>query len=67
MKDGVHLMRSRVALAFYLIRRLNLDLDDEQIAPARKQIVLTNLDEVNEVIRSADAAARTRVADASTR
>jgi hypothetical protein len=34
------------ALAFYLIKRLNLDLDDDKITLDRLQIFLTNLAEV---------------------
>ncbi len=44
---------TRVALAFYLIQHLNLDL---ALPPRRQQLVLTNLDQVNEACENAKKA-----------
>ena len=55
MRDGVRVLPVRIALAFYVIKRLNLDLD---LPPERKQIDLANADEVER--RRRDAQARTR-------
>ena len=46
MADGVLEVRSRLALAYYLERRLNLDLGPEQVTPERQQIVLLNRKEL---------------------
>jgi predicted DNA-binding transcriptional regulator YafY len=43
-------LKTRAALAFYMIQHFNLDLDLE---PPRKQLVLTNRDEVDEACRIA--------------
>lgn len=61
MKDGALILRTRAALSFYLIRRLNLDLKDEFVPPERKQISLSNLDEVNEIQRVAKEETRRRI------
>lgn len=55
MDRGLLTIKTRVALAFYLIKRLNLDLDEDHIVPERKQIFLRNLAEVEEVQRVAKA------------
>jgi hypothetical protein len=53
MKEGTLIINTRVALAYYLLRRFNLDLDDDlNLAPERRQIVLLNLDEVLQAIKS---------------
>lgn len=44
---------SKLALAFYVIKGLNLDFDSEQISPARKQIFLRNLSEVEKEVEKA--------------
>jgi len=62
MENGSLILPTRVALAYYLIRRLNLDLPDDLMSPERKQISLTNLNEVEEAERVAKAAARARLA-----
>jgi hypothetical protein len=62
MDRGLLIMKTRAALAFYLIKRLNLDLGGKQIPPERKQIFLTNLTEVEEAQRTANAETRARVA-----
>ena len=43
-------LKTRVALAFYMIQHFNLDLDLE---PPRKQLVLTNRDEVDQSLQLA--------------
>lgn len=61
MKDGVLILSSRVALAYYLKRRLNLDLTTEQLPAERLQIFLTNAAEVQAVeARTKDEAKRRR-------
>ncbi len=49
----------RLSMAFYFIKRMNLDLTD--LPPARAQISLHNLAEVQEAINIAKAEARRRV------
>lgn len=61
MEEGVLRMTTRVALAFYLIKRLNLDLEGEHITPERKQIFLSNYAEVEKVQLAAKDEARARV------
>ena len=46
MTDGRLCVETRLALAFYQIKRMNLDLDADVIPPERKQLQLTNLDEI---------------------
>jgi len=55
MEQGLRIIKTRVALAFYLIKRLNLDLSDDVLSPARKQIFLTNLSEVETAQRTANS------------
>jgi hypothetical protein len=62
MIDGVLRLKTRLALAFYLIARLNLDLTDENIRPERRQIFLTNAAELEATSRAAKAHSRARVA-----
>jgi len=56
MRGGVRKIEMRLSLAFYFIKRLNLDLD--VLEPARAQIRLTNLSEVEAAI--ADARERSK-------
>ncbi len=65
MKNGLLVVKTRAALSFYLIRRLNLDLSDEVVRPERKQIFLTNLAEVEQIQRAAKDETRVRVGKAS--
>ncbi|MDB4222785.1 WYL domain-containing protein [Granulosicoccus sp.] len=51
MSKGVRKIEMRIALAFYFIRLHNLDL--ETLEPARAQIILANLPEVEAVIADA--------------
>lgn len=68
IKDGILPVPVRLALAFYLIKRLNLDLADKGIEPERLQIFLTNADEVREAqaLAKAEVARRTQVISATT-
>jgi hypothetical protein len=50
MSRGRLRLNTRVALAFYMIQHFNLDLDLE---PSRKQLVLTNQDEVDQACKQA--------------
>jgi hypothetical protein len=61
MDQGILTVTTRAALAYYLIKRMNLDLTDERILPARKQIVLANLSEVEDALRRAEQATSARV------
>lgn len=51
MRDGVRKIEMRLSLAYYFIKRHNLDLD--VLEPARAQIILTNLTEVEAAIANA--------------
>ena len=62
MIDGERSVRTRLALAFYLVARMNLDLDDEAVSPHRKQLQLTNLPELEKARDEAKAEARRLVA-----
>jgi hypothetical protein len=53
MKGGLLVLETRAALAFYLIKHLNLDLDGDKISPDRLQIFLTNSADVEEACRVA--------------
>ena len=61
MIDGVLSLKTRLALAFYVIARLNLDLTDEQIRPERKQISLTNRASLEEAREAAKTHSRMRI------
>jgi hypothetical protein len=61
MNNGLLVVKTRAALSYYLIRRLNLDLSDEVVRPERKQIFLTNLAEVEQIQRAAKDETRMRV------
>ena len=58
MREGVREIEMRLSLAYYFIKRMNLDLDD--LEPARAQIKLANLREVEAAINDARAASRKR-------
>ena len=55
MRDGVLEVEVRLSLAYYFIKRMNLDLD---LKPARAQIRLANLSEVEAAIADARTASR---------
>lgn len=67
MENGELVLQSRLALSYYVIRRLNLDLTQGQISPLRQQIFLANDAEVKEVERAAEAEARVRIASTKSR
>ena len=56
MRKGVREIETRLSLAYYFIKRMNLDLDD--LEPARAQIRLDNLDEIEIAIRDAKSASK---------
>ena len=56
MREGVRDIEIRLSLAYYFINRMNLDLDD--LKPARAQIRLANLREVEAAIKDAKAASK---------
>ena len=59
MINGCREITVRLSMAYYFIMRMNLDLDD--LPPARAQIRLANLDEVQAEISKARAESRTLV------
>lgn len=59
MVDGRRTIEVRLSMAYYFIMRMNLDLPD--LPPARAQISLHNLAEVQDAIRNAKAEAKARV------
>lgn len=56
MRDGVREIEIRLSLAYYFIKRMNLDLDG--LEPARAQIRLANLREVESAISAARTASK---------
>lgn len=65
MTRGLKEVEVRAALAFYFIRRLNLDLepsDDPKLGPERLQIELENLAEVQAAVERSQAESRARIA-----
>ncbi len=56
MREGVREIEIRLSLAYYFIKRMNLDLDD--LEPTRAQIRLANLPEVEAAIKYARTASR---------
>ena len=60
-------LNSRVALAYYVIRRLNLDLIEWKIPPERQQIFLTNAAEVEEIKRKAEEEASVKTSASKSR
>ncbi|MGE0271511.1 MAG: WYL domain-containing protein [Alphaproteobacteria bacterium] len=53
MEDGALRIKMRLAAAFYFVKRYNLDLQNTEIAPARIQLWLDNLDELNNAVKKA--------------
>jgi len=62
MEGGRLVLETRASLAFYLIKRMNMDLNDDEIPPERLQVFLTNLAEVEEACRAAHAKMLAQVA-----
>jgi hypothetical protein len=58
---GERPVQIRLALAYYFVSRMNLDLDDEAVSPDRKQLQLVNLTELEPARAAAKAEARRRV------
>jgi hypothetical protein len=56
MVDGFMTISTRLALSFYVERRLGLDFAPDTISPNRQQIVLLNREEVEEARREAKQA-----------
>ncbi|WP_298286977.1 WYL domain-containing protein [Novosphingobium sp.] len=61
MEDGRREIEVRLSMAYYFIRRMNLDLTN--LPPARAQISLQNLSEVRQAIEEARTQAKQRVID----
>ncbi|MGB7371017.1 helix-turn-helix transcriptional regulator [Erythrobacter sp.] len=61
MEDGRRAIEVRLSMAYYFIRRMNLDLTD--LPPARAQIRLQNLSEVSQAIEEARTQAKQRFVD----
>lgn len=61
MTDGERTVQIRLALAYYFVSRMSLDLDDDAVSPARKQLQLVNLPELDRARTEAKAEARRRV------
>ena len=59
MKKGCRDVEIRLSMAYYFIKRMNLDLTD--LPPTRVQICLQNLDEVRQAVDQAKAEAKQRV------
>ncbi len=59
MSNGCREIEVRLSMAYYFIRRMNLDL--ENLAPARVQIVLVNVAQVKAEIDAARLASKARV------
>lgn len=62
MQNGELDVEMRAALAFYFIKRHNLDLRDGQVAPQRVQLFLENYDEIAGQVSRAKKASRERIA-----
>lgn len=62
MEDGELFINMRLAAAFYFVKRYNLDLQDK-IDPARQQLCLTNLADLNSAIKSAKDQSKLLIAE----
>lgn len=61
MEGGRREIDVRLSMAYYFIKRMNLDLVD--LPPARAQIYLKNLAEINKAVEEARAQAKQRVTE----
>jgi hypothetical protein len=52
MEDGQRTVELRACLAFYFVRRFNLDLRNGEISPQRSQIAMRDYDEYAEAMRA---------------
>jgi hypothetical protein len=59
MKEGRREIEVRLSMAYYFIMRMNLDLTD--LAPARAQLCLHNLEDIQHAIRNARAVSKQRM------
>jgi hypothetical protein len=62
-EGGELTIRVRLALAFYFIRRNNLDLRGETISPQRAQLFLINFDEIEAAAANAKEGSRRLLTD----
>lgn len=60
MADGLKRVEVRLSMAYYFITRMNLDLDN--LPPARAQIRLQNREDIKEAIEAAKAETQQRIA-----
>ena len=65
MVEGKRDIDVRLSMAYYFIRRMNLDLPD--LPPARAQICLSNIDEVLKAIEDAKAGSKARIQERKSR
>ena len=65
MEYGRREIEVRLSMAYYFIRRMNLDLTE--LPPARAQICLQNLSEVSQAIEEARTQAKQRIIDRKVR
>ena len=65
MEDGELRIEMRLASAFYFVKRYNLDLQSKGIDPARIQLWLDNLDELDAALKSAKERSRVLVSKRS--
>jgi predicted DNA-binding transcriptional regulator YafY len=63
MTDGCLRVETRVAFAFYLIKRFNLDITTDVIGPERKQIYLMNPDDIAGAVETSKRETQRRVAE----
>lgn len=59
--DGELAIQTRVSLAYYFVKRYNLDLRNGEIKPDRAQLFLQNFDEYETALRTAKEQTRTRI------
>jgi len=60
MVEGKREIEVRLSMAYYFIKRMNLDIDLE---PSRAQICLVNLEGVQEAVANAEAESKRRIAE----
>ena len=63
MRNGLREIEVRLSLAYYFIKRMNLDLED--LPPARAQVKLLNFSEVKDAVEEARIASRKLTASSS--
>ena len=60
MVDGRRDIEARLSMAYYYIRRMNLDLDN--LEPSRAQVRMQNLSEIEQAVQTARQAIKERIA-----